>query len=262
MKTISEEVLAVLSQCTIAGEGRHLLLPQGERLDRRLYVEVNKALEAIGGKWTRKHQAHVFSEEVGPLLESLMLLGHYSTSRDIGFFETPEALAHELVAMAGAKDGMRALEPSAGTGRIARALARVGCRITVVERDPKMRHVLAESMLVAVMGARTAGPIDFMDITPDDTGPVAVVVMNPPFTRVDKGDHLDHVRHAFSFLRAEGTLVSVLPASVTFRKDSRHSAFRAWACEEHGGEITPLPAGSFKESGTMVNTCVLRMRRR
>ena len=81
--------------------------------------------------------------------------------------------------------------------------------------------------------------------------------MNPPFCKVGLGDHLDHVQRAYDMLVPDGVLVSVLPASVTFRQDRRYAGFRDWVLAN--GEITPLPANSFKASGTNVNTVVVKM---
>ena len=39
-------------------DGRHVRITKA--LDRKLYVEVNSALAAIGGKWVRGAKAHVF----------------------------------------------------------------------------------------------------------------------------------------------------------------------------------------------------------
>jgi hypothetical protein len=47
---IEQAVIAVLARCET--NDNTLYLPFGQ-LDRKLYVAVNKALEAIGGKWNR-----------------------------------------------------------------------------------------------------------------------------------------------------------------------------------------------------------------
>ncbi|EDR2800677.1 SAM-dependent methyltransferase, partial [Salmonella enterica subsp. enterica serovar Havana] len=52
---ISTEVLNVLSRCR--AEGNFLFL--ADQLDRSIYVKTNKVLEAAGGKWNRKEQAHI-----------------------------------------------------------------------------------------------------------------------------------------------------------------------------------------------------------
>jgi type I restriction-modification system DNA methylase subunit len=67
---------------------------------------------------------------------------------------------------------------------------------------------------------------------------------------------IDHVMHAFKFLKPGGKLVSVMSAGITFRQDRKAVAFREML-EAHNGQIIPLPEGSFKESGTGVNAVIV-----
>lgn len=261
---IKDEVLAVLSavEC-IDNEARIVA-----QLDRKLYVETNKVLEALGGKWNRKAKAHLFTGDAARLLDTVITTGEVTTAREIGFFETPAGLARELCAMADVREGHVCLEPSAGSGRIVKALAAYcPADIEMVEYDAERCRRLASQ--VEPLAARFPGvrftvcgiAEDFMDVTHRALWSAQLVdrvVMNPPFCKVGKGDHLDHVRHAFEMLKPGGVLVSVLPVSVEFRQDRRHVAFREWY-ESLGGETQRLPEDAFKESGTGVRTLALRM---
>lgn len=255
---IAPDVLAVLSALDIRGREVRIT----EQLDRRVYVRVNEVLEACGGKWTRKAKAHLFDRDAAPVLDLVITTGEVTTAADIGFFPTPAPLAAELVALAGVQRDDVVLEPSAGSGRIVDAAIASGAIVVACERDPEMRAALvgrAEVVVSPTCEARGDGLDDFLE---HEAAPVFDrVAMNPPFLRVGIGDHLEHVRHAFAMLRAGGVLVSVLPSSITFRRDRRHAAFRDWY-ETLGGEVRELPAFSFRESGTDVNTVVLRMRSR
>lgn len=248
---ISTEVLAVLS--TLSTDGLNARIEQ--QLDRKLYTKVNQVLEACGGKWNRKAKAHVFPSSAELILDQVMVTGEVETRQDIGFFPTPTALAKRLVEMAGIKSGTSVLEPSAGTGRIVEALLAVGAKVTICERDVRMKADLLDKVRCLGKVVDYLSQNDFMDV------PVSArfdhVAMNPPFCRVGLGDHLDHVRHAFNMLKSGGTLVSVLPAGVEFRQDKRHKEFRTWVANH--GTIESLPEDSFKESGTSVRTCVIRL---
>lgn len=253
---IDAEVLAVLSDLDVEGCNVRIDKP----LDRPLYVRVDKVLVAIGGKWNRKAKAHVFSSDPMPRLDRVMTTGEVETGQDVGFFVTPDPLARQLVSLASVMFGMKALEPSAGTGSIVRALQDVGAIVTCVERDKDRREALLRDALKA--RDHVIEIDDFLDLNPrvlDSRNPPKWdrVVMNPPFCKVGKGDHIDHVRHAYAMLKPGGVLVSVLPSSVTFRRDLRYRQFREWLLDS--GTITDLPEGSFKSSGTGVNTCVARI---
>lgn len=235
-----------------------------DRLDRNVYQRVNDVLAAAGGTWSRKLKGHVFAGDAAALVDSIITSGEVDTAADVGNFPTPILLAAELVELAGVRPGHTALEPSAGTGRIVDALLARGALVVAVERDQLRRGDLqlretAESR----RGRKLFAPAvdDFMDYQADPRdAPVRFdrVVMNPPFRRVGRGDHIDHVRRAFDLLAPGGVLVAVLPAGVLFRRDRRYTEFRTWCA--HRGSVDALPDGSFRESGTDVSTVVARLR--
>ena len=271
--TLDEDVLAVLSGLVVSPTGSVRIV---ERLDRAMYTKANKALEALGFEWSRKHQSHVFdvgnavAEDQAELLarerlERAIMTGEVTTDADLGFFPTPEPLAADLVAMADIRSHHAVLEPSAGDGALYLSIInghpqkRVGFEaptfVALVERDEARRHKLK---LIVRSCDEVVENEDFMDF--EESEPYDRVVMNPPFCKVGQGDHLDHVKRAWLMLASGGVLVSVLPAGVEFRQDKRHVQFRAWI-EKYGGELNRLPEDSFKSSGTSVRTCVLRIRR-
>ncbi|WP_167719508.1 hypothetical protein [Shinella sumterensis] len=61
---------------------------------------------------------------------------------------------------------------------------------------------------------------------------------------------------AFGFLKRSGRLVAIMSAAILFRANKLTTAFRDFVAD-HGGAIEPLPEGSFRSSGTAVNTCVV-----
>lgn len=253
MIKIDEETFAALSVVDYPTPNHVQLV---EQLDRKLYTKVDKALQALGGKWSRKAKAHVFEGAAQMRIDAAITSGQIETGSDVGFFETPGLLASELVDLAGVRKGDLVLEPSAGTGRIVAAIQDAGGIVHACEWDLDRCEILTRDVL---KGRDTLMPErDFMALGQAGVAVYDRVVMNPPFCKVGHGDHLDHVRRAFSMLKPKGALVSVLPSSVTFRRDHRYSEFRAWA--EERGTIEPLPYGSFKESGTGVNTVVIKLR--
>ena len=94
---------------------------------------------------------------------------------------------------------------------------------------------------------------DFMKLETSQT--FDRVCMNPPF---EKRQDVKHVLKAFSMLKPGGKLVSIMSAGVTFREDKMGKEFRDFV-KSHNGRIIDLPEGSFKESGTGVNTVIVVM---
>lgn len=241
MPQISEAVLKVLDAATIDGA----LLTLNGNLDRKLYVETNKVLEAAGGKWSKKAKAHVFDGLAIDTIEPIILTGEYRlTKQDFGQFDTPEDLACDIVKLAGVAPGVSVLEPSAGIGNIANAADRAGGKVTAYEIDEKRASKLG-NYVVHVM--------DFLKTTPCPS--FHRIVMNPPFARQED---IRHVLHAYRFLLPGGKLVAIMSSSVLFRDNRLTTDFRSFIAA-HGGTMERLPDGSFKSSGTSVNTCIVTL---
>jgi len=250
---IDQPVMTVLSTVECSGN-RAVIVDQ---LDRKLYTKVNEVLVALGGKWNRSAKAHVFEGDAATRIDEAIIQGEVATHKDIGFFPTPPSLARQLIADLKIDPGMTFLEPSAGTGRIVDAALAAGAKVTVIERDATMRKAL----IANYANVSVAPYDDFLDCVVPQFALFDRVGMNPAFLKCGKGDHLDHVRRAFEALKAGGQLKSIMPVSIEFRQDRRHREFREWVLDL-GGEIERLPDGSFRESGTNVNTCTVFLEKR
>ncbi len=244
MPQIREAVLKVLDAGQFDGP-KFVLVGQ---LDRKLYTDTNKVLEAAGGKWNRSAKAHVFDGEAMEVLEPIILTGAYSrTKQDFGQFDTPEDLAAEVVAMADIEPGMNVLEPSAGVGNLVDAIVSAGGVVHAFEIDDKRRSILQSSGLMRF-------PVSSGDFLTFEASPTFDrVVMNPPFA---KQADIRHVMHAFRFLLPGGKLVAIMSSGVMFRDNKLTADFRDFVYS-HDGSIERLPEDSFKSSGTAVNTCVV-----
>ena len=244
---INETVRDILAECRV--EGNILMLPD-RQLDRNVYVSVNKVLEAMGGKWNRKAKGHVFDFSPEATLEEIVLSGEYTdTKKELQFFETPKELAVRLCDMAEITAECSVIEPSAGRGRIAdEILKRNPKSIVCFEINNGMEMYLKDKGYDVYYR-------DFLEV--DDEVSADRIVMNPPFS---KQQDIDHVYKAYDCLKPGGILVSVMSTSHTYRTNSKSELFREFL-EQIGAEVEILPEGTFKESGTMVNTCVVKIRK-
>ncbi|WP_065325829.1 methyltransferase [Tritonibacter mobilis] len=242
MTEIRDEVLAVLSSAEC--EGSHLRLTG--QLDRKLYTDTNKVLEVAGGKWNRKHKAHIFPEDAAEAIEPLLLTGQYvDTKKDFQQFDTPPELVSEVMNLAGNLKGERVLEPSAGIGRLSSAAKSEGAVVDAVEIDAERAKLAHDSGLSTI----TVG--DFMSEQMEAV--YSRVIMNPPFS---KGQDIAHVRRAYSFLKPGGRLVSIMSPGWTFRNDRKHAEFREWATAMRA-EVHHVADGAFQSSGTNVRTLIV-----
>jgi predicted RNA methylase len=243
---IPTHVLEVLDQAET--DGPRLTLTG--TLDRKLYLDTAKVLEAAGGKWNRSQRAHLFTTDAADVIEQVILTGEVISKRqEFGYFPTPAPTVAQLLDLAGVEPGMRLLEPSAGRGAIALAAADAGAVVDCVEIQDEHAAAITDAHHPDI----TVLVADFLTTAPQPV--YDRVVMNPPFAR--QAD-ITHVEHAFKALKPGGRLVAVMSAGVTFRQTAPAVAFRAHL-DALGGQLHPLPDGAFKDSGTGVNTVIAVM---
>ena len=254
---LTADVQAILEKSSVTGN--RLDLPAGQ-LDRKLYLKVAAALEALGAKWSKKERAHLFQEDAELVVADAVATGAVVDLRkEFQFFETPEAVARYLAGRADLKPGQRVLEPSAGTGNLVKAVFGIApVDLVAVEINPSAGKRCSEREIDLGVrplpaGRRETRCADFMEMTPDLLGTFDRIVANPPFSRQQD---IIHVSHMVTFLRPGGRLVSVMSPAWTYRTDRRSTAFREMVAAT-GGEWEELASNSFAASGTSVNTGAL-----
>lgn len=245
---IKENIRDILAECR--AEGNVVYLPD-RQLERADYEAVNKVLSALGGKWNRKAKGHVFDYEPEDALEEVVLSGEYSdVKKEFQFFETPKELAQKLCDMAEITSDCSVLEPSVGKGRIADEIIKRNPKdLRCYEINKDLEKFLSEKEYSVNFG-------DFLTASEEEIN-ADRIVMNPPFS---KQQDIDHVYKAFEVLNPDGILVSVMSTSHTYRTNRKSELFRDFL-EMTDAEVEILPEGTFKESGTMVRSCIVKIRK-
>lgn len=234
-----------------------LLLTCGQ-LARPDYVAVNKALEAMGGKWSRKVGVHVFESDptdvVSAFVNGAPLAKPARTAE--GFVPTPANLAEQIVAdysgVHALGTGTAVLEPSAGDGPFVSAILAANPFVCVTAVEPNMSRLAKVEELRRVR--RVHGTCE--DFASQSAERFDAVVMNPPFAVPGQPSiWIDHVKLAFSLLSPGGRLTAIVPTGLVHRQDRRHTEMRELVAAVGGYAL--LPDGTFKSSGTEVRTAVL-----
>ena len=250
--TIPEEVLAVLSTVEIKGNNVRITA----QLDRKLYLAVNKVLDRIGGKWNKKAKAHVFDMDPTERLEVVINSGVLDPKVKTGYFPTPAVIVDRMIELADLDSGQLILEPSAGQGHISDEICKhIGLHtheIMICETLPENIHILREKEYVVEELEFLAMAVECHENKLEFDR----IVMNPPFERQND---ISHVTTAYSLLAPGGILVTIMSAGVLFRENKKTVDFRDNIMEQNVTYLDRLPAGAFKESGTMVNTILLRL---
>lgn len=163
-------------------------------------------------------------------------------------FPTPNDIARQVVDLADIQPGHRVLEPSAGTGAL---LGAMGGRMFGYTPERQRIGELVAVEINASLAQRLETLFPLTDVRCDDflvlngdLGSFDRIVMNPPF---QNGADIIHIEHAISHLNPGGRLVAVCANGPRQRKHF----------EQYARQWIDLPAGSFKESGTMVNAAIV-----
>lgn len=246
----------VLEQCTI--EGNVVKLPDTQ-LERKLYMEVKKSLEGIGGKWKGgKVAGFVFPSDPAALLGRVQEGEKINLKKDFQFFATPEGLARDLVIHAALKPSVTVLEPSAGQGAIMKEIRRLFPRIELYcfelmdENVKILRSIKDEIGKFFISNVR-----DFLEYKGEMRWDR--IVANPPFT---KNQDIDHVRKMHSLLNDNGRMVSVMSNHWRISNNHKEVEFRQWfEAEVDSGraQLYEVEADTFKESGTKIAACYVVM---
>lgn len=193
--------------------------------------------EAVGE--TMQHEAQRFTalaEREAPRVVSSFQL-----------FQTPEVIADRMAMIADPQDHERWLEPSAGLGRLYRAIRhRSAAEITLVENAAECAGELYREM----QGDDCVTLIqqDFLQCTVEQLGLFDGILMNPPFKN---GIDRTHVRKALSLLKPNGRLVSLC-----YNGTKQQAAFKnnpEWTWEE-------LEPRSFRSEGTGASVAMITHR--
>lgn len=221
------------------------------------WAALKKVMVALGGTW-KKSDGFRFPDDVDAdeLVHQARTAGVIIDPRAADFFETPDEIADLAVSKLGKLDMYDiVLEPSAGSGRLVRAVLRAQPQANVFAVEALAANVRRLEGLRCFSSDGGVLEGDFLRQTPEGIGEFDAVVMNPPFS---KRQDIAHVFHAMSFLRPGGVLAAIMSAGVKFRDDAAARSFRNLV-EKNAGSIEPLPDGAFKASGTMVRTVLVRM---
>lgn len=255
---IEQAVLEILNNSEV--NGNELKLP--DKLDRGDYLDVMKVISAIGGVWNRKLKKHILPDDAEDILFEIISTGHYKPLEDktktLNYFPTPPSLAAKVVDLAEISEKHHVLEPSCGRGSILSKILPVAKIISYVEID-KENFDVSKGIADAQTSAKCFGFCgDFLAMNGLS---VDRVVMNPPFNIKGKSQcEIDHVYKAYSVLKTGGILVSIMSESPFFRENRKSVDFRMWLCKNKA-KVEELPEGSFKESGTMVRTRCIKIKK-
>ena len=240
---------------TIDGH-KFMVIKPIEELTNLEYDKMKPYMESMGGHWRERTKGFVFS------IPAIERTSHSEYVERIQFFPTPESVARQMIDLSGILEFNPdnkpfVLEPSAGHGALLDALDtyagnRGYRREIVVEPVEDNANILrnkghyVEEMTFENFYNKHKKNKEFR---------FTHVIMNPPFSG---NREATHTMMAYNMLQPGGVLVGIISENVLYYKDQVSLEFQQWL-NEHKAEINPVEYGAFKESGTTVDTVIIKI---
>jgi predicted RNA methylase len=215
------------------------------------YADVRKAFLNAGA--TYKNNTFIFPNDAKPYIDRLMGGESVNIKKEFQFFATPKELAEEMAAFT-MKDfdcqTMTILEPSAGQGALVKAC---------FEHDFKDELIVHGYELMDVNRSVLAKIKDFVLLGEDFLKEASCrqqfdrIIANPPF---NKNQDIDHIRKMYEVCKTGGRIVTIASNSWRLGSQKKQVEFREWL-DNIGAVVEDVEAGTFKESGTNIATCII-----
>lgn len=271
-------------------------IPQNFKLSKKEYTDLKKEILKAGGKYRKN--GFDFDESANDVYDRIITGKDYNLKKKFQFFATPESLAAELCEMTFdplLNKGVNILEPSAGQGAIIdsilewfnnKAINISMNSLTAIELMDKNYNHLENNYNTDEAGMNLL-KMDFLKYD-EYINYFDYVIANPPFTG---GQDIEHFNKMYEVCKPGGVITSIMSTSWLYNSGKKFQNFRNWIgigndkslIEEirrkelskgHGDcsvtrvsesgndeqvKINTYPAGTFKESGTNVITCVVQI---
>lgn len=228
-------------------EGNVAKLPKEQLND---YNTLKKALTKANGKY--KRNTFEFPYPAQAIINRLASGEVIDFKKEFQFFATPPEMSQTMYdQQIGLPEVFKFLEPSAGHGVNIDTLLRhrPNADVTAYELSDLNFEILKEKYKNHKNVKLIKG--DFLQNNFKD-GLFDFILANPPFT---KNQDIDHVNEMYRVLASGGRMVSIMSTSWTFGNQKKQTNFREWVEEE--ATIYKNGQGSFKSSGTMVNSVMV-----
>lgn len=253
MTTLKE----ALQACTVDG---FTVKPPAAQLDRKLYLELKKNLELIGGTWKGgKVGAFLFKQDPTELFRQISNGEKRNLKQEYQFFATPPELADKLVSLVewDTWEDPVVLEPSAGQGAIIDAIWKIKSDVCVYtcELMDTNRLILEQKYGPSI---HQYEDYDFLVHAKRQCFAYNVIIANPPFT---KNQDIDHLRAMYGLLKPGGQMVCMTSKHWELSNNKKETEFREWLMDLDNCEVLDVEANAFKSSGTSIETNIVVIRK-
>lgn len=222
-----------------------------DKLTDSEYDRLKPYIETMGGHWRERVHGFVFVKK------HLRKTNKLNWQEAWQYFPTPKSVAERVIQLSEIeeyKGTARVLEPSAGTGNLLDCIPNsVDYTAFVVEPEENNAIILEDKGFNVYKDSFEKFYNEYKDINTDITH----VIMNPPFSL---GRDISHTRLAYEMLQSGGILVSIISENSLYYNKEETKQFNKWL-EEVNAYIEPVSIGAFKDSGTTIDTVIIKIKK-
>ena len=235
------------------------------------YDRLRWVMESYGGRWNERCKGFKFNEFDDEKLKSIkadLSVGFVNLSEEKrtrekdAFFPAPVKVVDKMIRTANLKPDSIMLESSAGTGRIldeAKKVINSVDNFVVIEMNSERQRILRDK------GYKVDFNGTFEDSLKDSETLKKIkncdkVVINPPF----KNDSdVKHLLISYMFCADNADVVSILQENSLYYDRQIHRVFKEFLSliGKDAYEVVSLPAGSFKDELTTVDTVIIHIKK-
>lgn len=236
------------------------------------YDRLRWVMESYGGRWSERCKGFKFNEFDDEKFKSIkadLSVGFINLSEEKrtrerdAFFPTPVKVVDKMIETANLKPDSIMLESSAGTGRIldeAKKVINSVDNFVVIEMSGERQRILRDK------GYKVDFNGTFEDSLKDSETLKKIkncdkVVINPPF----KNDSdVKHLLISYMFCADNADVVSILQENSLYYDRQIHRVFKEFLSliGKDAYEVVSLPAGSFKDELTTVDTVIFHIKKK
>lgn len=236
------------------------------------YDRLRWVMESYGGRWSERCKGFKFNEfddEKLKYIKADLSVGFVNMSEEKrtrerdAFFPTPVKIVDKMIEIAGLKPDSIMLESSAGTGRIldkARKIISSLDNFVVIELNENRQQVLRSKGYHVDFGGTFEDSLKDPEIL-KKLKRCDKVVINPPF----KNDmDVKHLLISYMVCADKADIVSIMQENSLYYNRSIHRVFKEFLnlIGKDAYEVVSLPAGSFKDELTTVDTVIFHIKKR
>lgn len=236
------------------------------------YGRLRWVMESYGGRWNERCKGFKFNEFDDEKLKSIkadLSVGFVNLSEEKrarekdAFFPTPVKVVDKMIETANLKPDSIMLESSAGTGRIldeARKIINSLDNFVVIELNESRQQVLRSKGYHVDFGGTFEESLKDPEIL-KKLKRCNKVVINPPF----KNDmDVKHLLISYMVCADKADIVSIMQENSLYYDRQIHRVFKEFLSliGKDAYEVVSLPAGSFKDELTTVDTVIFHIKKR